>query len=74
MMNHDYVIYIHVLFGLIFLGGSFLVLFLTEEDFDFRYGKQLASARINCRLGNWGKCDGDRRQVANCLRDTIPVC
>jgi hypothetical protein len=41
--------------------------FLSHLGMHHTYRKQWASARINHRLGNGGKCDGDGHQVANCL-------
>ncbi len=38
-MKNDNISFIHVILLLIFLGGSFLVLFLPEVGFDYRYGK-----------------------------------
>ncbi len=66
-MKKDNISFLHVLLILIYFGRSFLVLFLPEVGFNFRHRKQLASARINRRLENGGKCDGDGRQVANPL-------
>ncbi len=40
-MKNDNISFIHVLLVLIFLGRSFLVLFLPEVGLDFRYRKQL---------------------------------